>query len=197
MNNTTISDVNELANKSPINTMTVTVKKAFEPTEGEGQYGPWRMQAAIVKDDTGEIRATFWDRFNMDLRNFEGEEVTITSGRDGKDRFSGITTDDYNNKRQLRISKEAKFTSPDGELPEDETDMSGSSVANNGAPASEYNSKRFVTEETKRASIEKQVALRESVAYAATREDVNATPKQVIECAEMFYQFLHGEPEVI
>ena len=111
MNTTTIAETMELAQKSPVNKITVTIKKAFEPQEGEGQYGPWRIQAAMIKDETGELRATFWNRFNTDLRNMEGEELTIASGRNKKDQFSGILTEDYKGKRQLKISEDATFGS--------------------------------------------------------------------------------------
>ena len=188
MNNTTISDVEALASKSPVNDLNVTVKKAFAPEEGEGQYGAWRMQAAILKDDTGEIRATFWDRFNVDLRNLEGENLTIVSGRDGKDRFSGIEKIDYKGKPQIKISKHATLNTDLGSVTE--------------APQAEALTtdtqttvtKRFVSEETKRESIEKQVALKAAVEFGVG-SGINESA--VMELAGKFYEFLHGEDSVL
>ena len=195
MTNNTIQDANELSNKAPINSITATVKKAFEPTEGEGRYGPWRMQAAILLDETGEIRATFWDRFNTDLRNFEGETVTIVSGKDAKGKFAGVLTDDYKGTRQLRISKEAKFESPDGEEPvHEDTQYQPSDSEHPSKLHPDGQTRRFVSEETKRESIEKQVALREAVLFSHV---VAAKVEDVVTNAELFYTFLHGQPEVI
>jgi hypothetical protein len=150
------------------------------------------MQAAILQDESGEIRATFWDRWNTDLRNFEGEEVTIVSGRDAKDKFAGITTDEYKGKRQLNVSKHATFASQDGEAPPDETNVVNEHPTGSPEPIT---SRRFVSEETKRASIEKQVALKAAVEFV-----VGAGFNEkgvVVKYADEFYQFLHGEPEVI
>ena len=194
MTESTIQDANELSNKSPINRMTVEVKKAFEAQEGEGQYGPWRIQACILRDDTGELRATFWNRFNTDLRNFEGESVTIVSGHDKKGKFSGIETDDYKGKRQLKISENATFSSPDGEEPLEDREMTASELtakvdAQSAAPA-----RRFVSEETKRESIERQVALKAAVEFYQGRDIADDA---IVASAERYYQFLHGQPEVI
>lgn len=197
MQETNIQEANELSNKSPINRMTVEVKKAFEAQEGEGQYGPWRIQAAILKDETGELRATFWNRFNLDLRNFEGESLTIVSGHDKKGKFSGIETDDYKGKRQLKISENATFASPDGEEPETDTKTAGETYedAVSGPIPNATQTRRFVSEETKRESIEKQVALKAAVEYTVGHK--KDEKGYVLEVAEEFYKFLHGEPEVI
>ncbi len=195
MNNTTIADTLELPKKAPVNQITVTIKKAFEPQEGEGQYGPWRIQAAMIKDETGELRATFWNRFNIDLRNMEGEELTIISGRDGKDKFSGILTDDYKGKRQLKISEDAKLTSlssdnnPESESTEQERDEQDKAVE------AVVTGRRFVSEHEKRESIEKQVALKAAVEFY--NGDDKANVDSVIKAASEFYKFLHESDQVI
>lgn len=190
---TTISDINDLKKNFPIEGLSVQVKKAFEPQEGEGKFGPWKIQAAIIKDETGEIRATFWNRFNLDFRNLEGEDITLESVTDSKGKPVGLTVDEYNGKKQVKVSEKAELESITGELPVEH------SVPNerSEAPKTEHiPQKKFVSEETKRESIEKQVALKAAVDWAA-QTDGGASADSVMEVAQKFYEFLHGNPEVI
>ncbi len=219
MNSTTIADIQELKKGSPVLKMNVQVKKGFEPGEGETHGRPWKMQAAILTDENGdEIRTTFWNRFNLDLRNLEGEDIILIAEEDNKGKIGGITVDEYKGKKQLKVEKHVKIDqvtggNPDGTPTETleaeinrkereadehdstsqvtEPDMSGSSVANNGAPSSEYKSSgRFVSEETKRESIERQVALKSATELSAAAGVLDV--KEILKMAEKMYQFLHG-----
>jgi len=72
-----VSDIQNLADGAIIGEMTVQIKAAFAAKTGEGKYGPWRVQAAILKDDTGEVRASFWTE--RDIQKLVGKTVTIKS----------------------------------------------------------------------------------------------------------------------
>jgi len=72
-----IQDIANLADGSVIGEMKVQIKAAFPPKTGEGKYGPWRVQACILKDATGEIRASFWTP--DDMQGLVGKTVTIKS----------------------------------------------------------------------------------------------------------------------
>jgi len=72
-----ISDLTNLADGSIIGEMSVQVKAAFPPKTGEGKFGPWRVVAAILKDSTGEVRASFWT--NDEIKDLIGQTITIKS----------------------------------------------------------------------------------------------------------------------
>jgi hypothetical protein len=72
-----IQDIGNLADGSVIGEMRVQVKAAFPPKVGEGKYGPWRVQACILKDVTGEVRASFWGP--DDMQPLVGQTITIKS----------------------------------------------------------------------------------------------------------------------
>jgi len=72
-----IADLTNLADGSIIGEMSVQVKAAFPPKTGEGKFGPWRVQAAILKDSTGEIRCSFWG--NDEIKDLVGQTITIKS----------------------------------------------------------------------------------------------------------------------
>jgi hypothetical protein len=57
--------------------MSVQVKAAFPAKTGEGKFGPWRVQAAILKDSTGEVRCSFWG--NDEIKDLIGQTITIKS----------------------------------------------------------------------------------------------------------------------
>jgi hypothetical protein len=199
MNQVTIADIDELAKGSPVLKLAVQVKKGFEPGEGEANGRPWKMQAAILKDFDGEIRATFWNRFNLDLRNLEGEDVILLAQEDSKGRISGITVDEYKGKKQLKVEKHVKIDQVTGgpvteedvkevfnatetdELAEQLTPKPSEMVVKNT---------RFVSEETKRESIEKQVALKAAVDLSAASGE--GSPEKIVKLAAKFYDFLHG-----
>jgi hypothetical protein len=72
-----IADLTNLADGSIIGEMSVQVKAAFPPKTGEGKFGPWRVVAAILKDNTGEVRASFWT--NEEIKDLIGQTITIKS----------------------------------------------------------------------------------------------------------------------
>jgi hypothetical protein len=72
-----IADLTNLADGSIIGEMSVQVKTAFPPKTGEGKFGPWRVQAAILKDSTGEVRCSFWG--NDEIKDLIGQTITIKS----------------------------------------------------------------------------------------------------------------------
>ena len=72
-----IADLTNLADGSIIGEMSVQVKAAFPPKTGEGKFGPWRVQAAILKDSTGEVRCSFWG--NDEIKDLIGQTITIKS----------------------------------------------------------------------------------------------------------------------
>lgn len=77
-----VKDIANLADGSVIGEMKVQIKAAFPPKVGEGKYGPWRVQACILKDGTGEIRASFWTP--DDMQTLVGKTVTIKSQASNK-----------------------------------------------------------------------------------------------------------------
>lgn len=190
MNQATISDINEMDKGYPVAMFSGSIKKAFEPNEGETKGKPWKMQAVILKDDTGEIRATFWNRFNTDFRNLEDEDIVIVTGKDKRGKPAGLLVDEYNGKKQLKVSEIASF-SCDGASDELASEPTGyAEVLDNPIPNQAVPAKRFVSEETKRESIEKQVALKAAVDFYAGKE---GQLDNVITAAKSFYNFLHGD----
>jgi len=73
----------------PITKMTFKVKSAFPPKTQPNQYGEYTIQNITAEDETGTIQVGFFDAAH-DLRQFIGQEITVTSGRNGKGAFSGI-----------------------------------------------------------------------------------------------------------
>jgi hypothetical protein len=192
MSNTTIAELSELSKGSPVNQITAEVKKAFEYNEAEGQHGPYRYQAVILQDDTGEIRATFWNHWNTDFRNLEGEQLVLTSGRDKKDRFSGMTTDDYKGTRQLKVNENTAVKTSEGDL------EAGSAPAGEHATAPTRKAEKQVAdsnfsdrEARKRVSIEKQSALDAAVRFHNSRPEGDG--EAVLETAKSFYAWLHSD----
>lgn len=77
-----IQDIGNLADGSVIGEMRVQIKAAFPPKVGEGKYGPWRVQACILRDATGEVRASFWGP--DDMQPLVGQTITIRSQASNK-----------------------------------------------------------------------------------------------------------------
>lgn len=100
-----ISQLAELADGQLIGEMTFKIKKAFPAKTGEGQYGPWSVQNAIVVDETGEIRASFWADGSEPLRGLEGHNVQVKSVA-GKRGLSGLSA--KANKKDGSIELEVK-----------------------------------------------------------------------------------------
>jgi hypothetical protein len=101
-----ISDIKDLADGSVIGEMTVQVKAVFAAKTGEGKFGTWRVQPAIIKDGTGEVRASFWT--NEDINDLRGQTVTIKSQATNKG-LSGISVkfSKHSGENEISISDKA------------------------------------------------------------------------------------------
>jgi len=112
-----IQDIENLADGSVIGEMTVQVKAAFPPKTGEGKYGPWRVQAVILKDGTGEIRASFWT--NDDMQQCVGQTITIKS-QAGSKGLQGLKVkhSSHSGKNELDVSDKAAIIDQAGDAVE-------------------------------------------------------------------------------
>jgi hypothetical protein len=101
-----IADIQNLADGSIIGEMAVQVKAAFPAKTGEGKYGPWRVQPAILKDSTGEVRASFWVK--DELKDLVGQTITIKS-QGGAKGLQGLSVkfSSHSNTNELNISEKA------------------------------------------------------------------------------------------
>jgi hypothetical protein len=101
-----IADLANLADGSIIGEMSVQVKAAFPPKTGEGKYGPWRVQAAVLKDSTGEVRASFWT--NEEIKDLIGQTVTIKS-QGGAKGLQGLSVkySKHSDSNELNITEKA------------------------------------------------------------------------------------------
>jgi hypothetical protein len=99
----TIADLANLADGSVIGEMRVTIKATFPPKTGEGKFGPWRVQNAILQDATGECRASFW--MPDEIGDLKGQMVTIKS-QAGKKGLQGISvkTSSHSGENELKIT---------------------------------------------------------------------------------------------
>ena len=101
-----IKDIENLADGSIIGEMRVQIKAAFAAKTGQGKYGPWRVQPAILKDATGEIRASFWT--SDDIQELTGQTVTIKSQAGAKG-LQGLSVkhSDHSGKNELSVTDKA------------------------------------------------------------------------------------------
>jgi len=101
-----IADIQNLADGSIIGEMSVQVKAAFPPKVGEGKYGPWRVQACILKDSTGEARASFWTKDEM--KDLVGQTITIKS-QGGSKGLQGLSVkfNNHSNANELNVTDKA------------------------------------------------------------------------------------------
>ena len=101
-----ISDLTNLADGSIIGEMSVQVKAAFPPKTGEGKFGPWRVVAAILKDSTGEVRASFWT--NDEIKDLIGQTIAIKSQPTNKG-LQGLSVkySKHSDSNELNISEKA------------------------------------------------------------------------------------------
>jgi hypothetical protein len=101
-----IADLANLADGSIIGEMSVQVKAAFPPKTGEGKYGPWRVQTAVLKDSTGEVRASFWT--NEEIKDLIGQTVTIKS-QGGAKGLQGLSVkySKHSDSNELNITEKA------------------------------------------------------------------------------------------
>jgi hypothetical protein len=165
------------------------VKKAFMPNRSKaGASRKWKMQAAILQDSTGEIRATFWNR-EMDFRDLEGREITIKSAEE-----RGITTLDYEDKktgevsRQLNVEKESEV---DEVVDQSEAEPPAGKASNGKPEPSRI--RTYEDESVKRESIERQAALAQAVVWGGEK----STTDDIIEVAGKFYDFLSARKPVV
>jgi hypothetical protein len=101
-----IADLTNLADGSIIGEMSVQVKAVFPPKTGEGKYGPWRVQAAILKDSTGEVRASFWT--NDEIKDLIGQTITIKSQATNKGLAGlGVKYSKHSDSNELNITEKA------------------------------------------------------------------------------------------
>ena len=109
-----VQDIANLADGSVIGEMKVQIKAAFPPKTGEGKYGPWRVQACIVKDGTGEIRASFWTP--EDMQPLVGKVVTIKA-QAGSKGLQGLSVQHNNHSgaNELKVTDKAGIY--EGEAP--------------------------------------------------------------------------------
>jgi hypothetical protein len=101
-----IADLTNLADGSIIGEMSVQVKAAFPPKTGEGKFGPWRVVSAILKDSTGEVRASFWT--NDEIKDLIGQTITIKSQPTNKG-LQGLSVkySKHSDSNELNISEKA------------------------------------------------------------------------------------------
>jgi len=123
-----IAQLADLADGQLIGEMTFKIKKAFPARTGEGQYGPWSVQNAIVVDDTGEIRASFWGDGSEPLRGLEGHNVQVKSVA-GKRGLTGLSA--KANKKDSTIELDVKASAAIRSLTQDP----GSTIPVTHAPA--------------------------------------------------------------
>jgi hypothetical protein len=107
-----VQDIGNLADGSLIGEMRVQIKAAFPPKTGEGKYGPWRVQACILKDATGEVRASFW--LPSDLQPLVGQTVTIKSQATNKG-LQGINVQysKHSDTNELKITEKCAIITDD------------------------------------------------------------------------------------
>lgn len=171
--------------------MQLRVKAAYPPKTGTNSNGDWKLQSATLSDDTGEIRATFFD-IDRDIRQLQGNLIDVVSGKDAKGNTKGIETYDYedkkNNKvtRQITISRFAII---------DEVTGAPSSAKPNESSVGQSNRNSFVSgPDEKGVSIEKQVALKCAVDFIS--KAATPTTSTVIETAHRFYnEFFAAKPK--
>lgn len=111
-----IQDITNLADGSIIGEMKVQLKSVFPPRTGEGKFGPWRVQSAILKDATGEIRASFWTQ--EDLQPLTGKVLTIRSQASQKG-LQGLTVQfsQHSGTNELKITDKAGWQEGDAAGP--------------------------------------------------------------------------------
>jgi hypothetical protein len=182
--------------------LVATVKTAFMPnTAASGKK--WKtMQAAILADATGEIRAVFWDQ-PKDLRNLKGSVVTLVAADD----YSIRANDKQNTKtgaidREVNVGKSVKLdesTLPGaaviGKFP-DESPLGkplGETVRITEVPPAPMPAGKPYYEDSKRESIERQKALELAVDYAIRVSSEAPTVDGVVSMAATFYKFLSGD----
>lgn len=72
-----IADIQNLADGSVIGEMSFQIVRAYPAKTGEGKFGTWRVQNCVIKDSTGEGRASFW--INDEMQALVGQTITVKS----------------------------------------------------------------------------------------------------------------------
>ena len=99
----TIADLANLADGSVIGEIRVTIKTVYPPRTGQGKFGEWRVQNAVVQDATGECKASFW--LPDEMGDLKGQMVTIKS-QAGKKGLQGISVkhSTHSGENELKIT---------------------------------------------------------------------------------------------
>ena len=101
-----ISDLQNLADGSVIGEMSFQVVRAFPAKTGEGKFGTWRVQNAVIKDSTGEAKASFW--LNEDMTEFVGQTITVKS-QGGSKGLQGVSVsfNKHGGTNELKVTDKA------------------------------------------------------------------------------------------
>lgn len=109
-----IKDIAQLADGTVVGQMTVQIAKAFPPKVGEGKFGPWRVQNCVLKDGTGEIKASFW--LPDEMKDLVGQTVTIKSQAGAKGlQGLNVSTSKHSGENELKITDKAAIIDQAGE----------------------------------------------------------------------------------
>lgn len=102
----TIADLANLADGSVIGEIRVTIKTVYPPRTGQGKFGEWRVQNAVVQDATGECKASFW--LPDEMGDLKGQMVTIKSqaGKKGLEGLS-VKTSTHSGENELKVTDKA------------------------------------------------------------------------------------------
>lgn len=174
----------------PIKRIQVTVKSAYPPKTGTNEYGDWSIQSAMLQDDTGTIRGSFFNA-PQNLKNFVGQTLTVTSGKDAKGKISGMTAFDYEDRKKSTVTRQIEAR---GEYTFDEAvpGASGVSLAASGPQSNGGSRLQATYVDEKGVSIEKQVALKAAVEIAIATSVTNSAA--IVKQAGELYAFF--KPEV-
>lgn len=85
-----------------ISAVSGVIEAVYNPKTGSGQYGPWSLQDAVLKDDSGKITVTFAS-FN-DMKRLKGLQITI-SAKQGDKGLSGLIVkeNEHNGKKYIKL----------------------------------------------------------------------------------------------
>ena len=83
-----LSQISELEDGLPIPMVYGRLKVVFERKEGEGEYGPWSFQSAVLQCGDQEAQLKFK---NMDeMKPLEGKDITIRANKSKQHGLTGI-----------------------------------------------------------------------------------------------------------
>ncbi len=176
----TIKDISQLEAGTTVPNLSATVVQAYMPKSGKTKKGrDWKVQSATLSDDTGEIKASFWN-LRIDLRDLKDNVISIISPQDEVT----ATDNEYSGSvhRELNVGEGAKVDEVIGDSEKTSTETSG------------IKTNSYLTgQDATRLSIERQVALKEAASSLNT-----ASTEDIIHRAEKFYTFLrNGNDKVI